>query len=988
MAAAALSKPEEKITKAIKKLLEALGPLPDRISELLEQHRGRRRTGAAAAAAAADDPQLRSLEFIQAELSGMVASLGELQSSELGPDYVDNDDFKKWLRALSLVAPEIRDYLEKSEQAARLGCHAQLHRAAAYCFLRAAGLPLPFLRGVKAMEETMSDVAERPFRYTHLLLADDDAARAAAEQLHLHTDDGNLVGIEEGLRNKVISRFMDDGDGNKNLSLISIVGQAGVGKTTLAKVIFKKLQEKEHCATTTAKVEVSQRPHTKEIVIRSIFSQIGLGGEQNLILVVDDIKRDIKAYLQDKRYLIVLDGLWKKTDWDGIKDVFPQNNLGSRIIVTTNLQSVAEYCCLIDGYCLGEVHEVSPMSERDSKILLFGKTFDSEVSCPNHLQQVCCEILKRCGGIPLFISGMADWLKEEQLDHEELKLSPMLKQFERTLSAAYDGLPYWLKVQLLYINMFPEGYVLKKKSFNDKLRAELLLVESSEIAEDYFLELIDRNIITQVKNSQVEEEESCHWQVNYFMLQFLASKSAEKGFVYTSGTITLVPGAASESSSGGGGGKKPRRLSLHQPDSQLPEHLAEMSLSHTRSLAVSGEVDGIPLDKFICLMVLDLEGWQRFKEQDWLPICKMFLLRYLSLRGVNTGASKVSPKIKDLCKLETLDLSHTQITELPSQVCELSELRVFDLRGTPVKRLPDKIRKMRQLRHLLLGGNGVDPLDTTVTTVPEEIGYLHDLDTLTIDLSGCSASLLEGLVGIWKLKVLAITLSLEQSTDRKFQEALCSSIGKWKLESLSIHCGLGCSMEFFGSESSGQFSLSDSLKKFKVTGGRFLNLPTRLGGLGHLVSIEITVYKLVEGDLSTLGNLGSLEGLVLGLYLLPEEEIVIQGGTRLFGNLKRLSVGCRVPWISFKQRAMPRLRYLELNIGGSPASDKSIPLGIANLESLSEVVLNYKKCYDDSPNVRSIIEAVTKGVNEHHKMINLIINGQLQTEHNIVKENR
>lgn len=52
----------------------------------------------------------------------------------------------------------------------------------------------------------------------------------------------------------------------------------------------------------------------------------------------------------------------------------------------------------------------------------------------------------------------------------------------------------------------------------------------------------------------------------------------------------------------------------------------------------------------------------------------------------------VSPKIKELCKLETLDLSNTQITELPSQVCELSELRVFDLRDTPAKRLPEKIR--------------------------------------------------------------------------------------------------------------------------------------------------------------------------------------------------------------------------------------------------------------------------------------------------------
>ena len=42
------------------------------------------------------------------------------------------------------------------------------------------------------------------------------------------------------------------------------------------------------------------------------------------------------------------------------------------------------------------------------------------------------------------------------------------------------------------------------------------------------------------------------------------------------------------------------------------------TLSQTRSLAVSGTVCGIPLDKFINLVVLDLEGWENLEDENLL----------------------------------------------------------------------------------------------------------------------------------------------------------------------------------------------------------------------------------------------------------------------------------------------------------------------------------------------------------------------------------
>lgn len=416
------------------------------------------------------------------------------------------------------------------------------------------------------------------------------------------------------------------------------------------------------------------------------------------------------------RYLIVIDDLWKESNWDVISSAFPHNNCGSRIIVTTRIRSVAWYTCSSNGL----MHEVKPLNELDSQMLLLQSVFGSKNgSWPDNLKQSRDEILRCCQGIPFFIFGMADWLREQEefqqfysngsldcLVEDVPQFPRLLKHFEQTLYPTYDDLPYCLKVLLLYMSMFPEGYMFNKDSLSRKWIAKGLSCLYEE-AEACFSMLIDRNVVMREINiwectTQVEED--CHWQVNYFMLQFLAYKLDDKGFACASGIRAASPEAM--------GNKKLRWLSVNQIDPELEMLLSRKSnLSHfhnTRSLAISGSVDLLfPLDKFIYLVVLDLEGWQCFKDEDMSLICssKMLLLRYLSVK--NTRVRKLPAKIKELRSLETLDMSHKEVSELPSEACELSRLETLDLRSTPVRQLPEQIRKMRSMRHLLIGDYGV-----------------------------------------------------------------------------------------------------------------------------------------------------------------------------------------------------------------------------------------------------------------------------------------
>nr|CAB3502699.1 unnamed protein product [Digitaria exilis] len=355
--------------------------------------------------------------------------------------------------------------------------------------------------------------------------------------------------------------------------------------------------------------------------------------------------------------------------------------------------------------------------------------------------------------------------------------------------------------------------------------------KTATAGQRYFSDLVHHSaIIHEASNSNIrnpDEDEAWQWNVNHLQHQSLASKSAEMGFAFTSTTLNLLETASATAGKGNETtGRIARRLALHHDDPNIPSLLEKVDLSQTRSLAVSGAVTiGVPLDNFVNLVVLDAEGWENFGDDDLLRICscKMFFLMYLSIR--NTRVSKLPPEIKELLRLQVLDASYTQITELHLGVFGTTQLRRLDLRGTTIVQLTMPIRTAKlgrldlggtqlkipitetsqvkdSLRTLLLGAGGVTSSTVTPTKLPHDIGHFKRLGTLaTVDLSEQPASFINALGDLEDLRVLAITWSFHQSCDRDYCEALLSSIGKWR-----------GSMEFLASVS----RPPEALEKFKV----------------------------------------------------------------------------------------------------------------------------------------------------------------------------
>ncbi|XP_052136483.1 disease resistance protein Pikm1-TS-like [Oryza glaberrima] len=952
-------------------LLKMLVPLPGMISELLEAGR------------ITDSRERHYLAFMEMEVSTIVASLRmplppprDRRGVDLDrqADWLSSVEYFGWSTVKSLGNPHGEDHAPRA-----------LLRKAMRCFRR----PRSFDHEAFILFLLCSIDPRLELPSSELMPSPPQAAQVEAAAVHDH-----LVGID-GTANELLGWLMA---ADESLRVMAIAGPAGIGKTTLAMELHRRLrcQTQENYFQCHVVANFSRRPHRSKLlpqtILKHIIEQLEAPSSPNSLEITmleleDDpelLARNISRRLKDKRYFALIDDIFDESDWEMIKGAFSNNNCGSRILFTARDERIAGWC--LSNYN-GIVHKMKPLNDSDSEKLLRTKAFSSMDGClPDNLRLLCDEILNMCRGIPLFITSMADWLKQHQQQYgssavprvEQVRL--LLKQFEHWLSFDYSD---ELRQSSLYLSMFPQGYVFENKDhLVTRLEDEGLCLPWWDLSsrgpsfqEEHFSELVDRNIITPAAENygpNLDEDDLCQWQVNPFILRFLASRAAEMGLVFTSSTLTSAP------SGGGNTTRIARCLALHHPDPQLPAMLQQMDLSQTRLLLISGAVDRttVPLDKFGYLVLLDLEGWENLKDEDILQICKMFMLRYLSVR--NTRVRKLPPQIKELRNLRTLDISRTNISEIPSEVCELEHLMILDLRGTLIRQLPDRIVLLKRLKRLIVGsagaGSGMIYSDQTVLTkIPETIHQLRSLEMLaTIDLSEFSAKSIESLSDLKQLEVLAITWSFHQCSDKDYQQALRSSIERWRyLKSLTIHCGLGCSMEFLGSLT----IPPKELEKFKVIAGKFARVPQWIKGLHHLTFLQITVCKQVADDVKILAGLIELQRLVLGLEFIPDKEIVIE--KEGFKKLERFSLDCPVPWLTFKEEAMPKLTYLRLNLHAFPASERSVPSGIRNLRMLSEVALRYNIRYINSPNVKRTVEAVSKEVADNCNPIpvDFFING-------------
>ncbi|KAG2602988.1 hypothetical protein PVAP13_5KG739601 [Panicum virgatum] len=741
-------------------------------------------------------------------------------------------------------------------------------------------------------------------------------------------EEEHLVGID-GPRDDLVNWMVEDkGSSTKNLKVLSIVGFGGLGKTTLAKEVYSKIQGHFCCH---AFVSISQKPNVKNIM-KDVISQVGsqVPCEKEFTEDIDswDEKKFIaklRELLQDKRYLITIDDIWSIPAWDIIKYAFPENNLSSRIIATTRIVDVARSCCPRGD--IDRIYEMEALSDLHSKRLFFKRIFGSEDCCPDVLKQVSNKILKKCGGLPLALISISsllanrpkikdEWERVSRSIGSALEKNPSLEGMNSILSLSYNDLPPNLKTCLLYLSIFPEDTVIDRECLVRRWIAEGFICEErgqskQEVAENHFYELINKSMVQPVEVGYDGKARAC--RVHDMMLELIISKSIEDNF------ITFMGHGQTDVANRHG---LIRRLSIHHIDQELASVLANKDLSHVRSLTVTASacIKYLPsLVGFEALRVLDFQGCQNMQEYDMNGIDKLFQLKYLSLRG--TDMSKLPSGIARLYGLETLDLRNTYIEEFPPEIVQLVKLQhllVSSGFGWSVGRakMPNGIGNMRNLRVI----SGFNVIKSSLGAV-EELGNLTTLQELHIQLDGRGSQ-----------------------EYKKHEEMLLSSLcklGGCKLQSLWIRAADSTPLQFLDSWS----PLPSSLQRFRMTTDySFPEMPKWITPkLTSLAYLNINLVEIMEEDLSIFGEMRALLSLVLTFNGAQNERIIVRG--HAFPCLKEFCLfffsnsGSRPTYLKFEEGAMPKLEKLEVPFSVSVAKAYGFSLGINHLPCLKHAMV-------------------------------------------------
>nr|XP_009783688.1 PREDICTED: putative late blight resistance protein homolog R1B-16 [Nicotiana sylvestris] len=209
--------------------------------------------------------------------------------------------------------------------------------------------------------------------------------------------------------------------------------------------------------------------------------------------------------LKGRKYLIVVDDIWSTKIWDLIARTLPDDNNGSRIILTTRLKDVAEYA----NPDIPPL-EVLPLGVDESWKLLQNKLLGkSHINCHSELEDIGKKIVQKCQGLPLAILVVAghlsrispkreNWVTVAENVNEVVTSYP--NECIAVLAISYHHLPIHLKPCFLHMGAFPEDseidawrlirlWVAEGFLKRDKLRS------LEKVAEDCLEDLASRNLI-------------------------------------------------------------------------------------------------------------------------------------------------------------------------------------------------------------------------------------------------------------------------------------------------------------------------------------------------------------------------------------------------------------------------------------------------------------------------------------------------------------
>ncbi|XBI78255.1 hypothetical protein VPH35_087979 [Triticum aestivum] len=250
---------------------------------------------------------------------------------------------------------------------------------------------------------------------------------------------------------EVVVKLLLNQQAQRKVQVLLIFGMGGLGKTTLAKIVYNDQVVHQHFQ---LKMWHYVSYNFDAIALLKSIIELATNGSCDLPGSIELLKKRLEQVIGQNRFMLVLD--------DPL--LCSVGGPGSVILVTCRSKKVAFIMCTV------KPHELIFLSEKDSWELFSCKAFSNGVEVQAELVTIGRCIVNKCGGLPIALKTMGGLLSSKQKVQEwkvieqsntgdnvggKYEVMPILKLIYKYLSSE-------MKQCFAFCAVFPKDYEIEK----------------------------------------------------------------------------------------------------------------------------------------------------------------------------------------------------------------------------------------------------------------------------------------------------------------------------------------------------------------------------------------------------------------------------------------------------------------------------------------------------------------------------------------------
>ncbi|KAF8719748.1 hypothetical protein HU200_024503 [Digitaria exilis] len=467
----------------------------------------------------------------------------------------------------------------------------------------------------------------------------------------------------------------DARSGSPVVPVAAIVGHGGMGKTTLAQLLF---QDEEVGSAFDLKIWVNPTAMDNEIELAKQILQSANVDVPDSMRSFHWLQTKLQERVSSRKFLLVIDDVWNREDMDeiGYRDMWSKvlaplshgkTAKGSKIVVTTRQKIVATSLNAREIY-LGDL----PADDIWSLFTRYAFGDEDIDKQPPDLRAIGRKIAEKLRGSPFAAKAVGQMLVGRHSITHWTRVLEMdgFDDVSKTLELCYHNLPEHLQPCFAICSLFPKNWKFKRdKLVKIWMALDFIQADSGsgkprkleDVGSDYFDQLVDRSFFHRQKVGR-------RWRYYYIhdLMHDLADKVARFDCLRVEDAKRKIPDTV-------------RHLSVSSDT--VAQLKGRCDLKRLRTLLIlknpSSSLDQLPGDIFTelrSLRVLGLEGCNIIHLSERIGTLKY--LRYLALCK---SITKLPQAVTRLYRLQTLSSPKGSGIEVPEDIVNLKRLRHLDM---------------------------------------------------------------------------------------------------------------------------------------------------------------------------------------------------------------------------------------------------------------------------------------------------------------------